>query len=174
MRSPNANAPLQHTKFIYLSILTQKRTWNLGFWPKKGPEIWDFYLTNRRILLRKWALATPPKLIYTYKSKPLKGLKLCILPHQIQVFLRKGTLPPPGALYVDLDLTHGFLRFALSPSKQFLKVGSPGVHHLSHFGWKMKCFVIPHHAFFCVMNKPYIDYIKLLTYRHNLSWIQLK
>ena len=56
------------------------------------------------------------------------GLKLCILPHQIQVFLRKGALLPPGALYVGLDLTHGFLRFALdvSPSKQFLKVGSPG------------------------------------------------
>ena len=48
------------------------------------------------------------------------------------------------------------------------------VHHLSHFWWKMKCFVIPQHAFFCIMNKPYIDYIKLLTYRHNLSWIQLK
>ena len=48
------------------------------------------------------------------------------------------------------------------------------VHHLSHFWWKMKCFVIPQHAFFCVMNKPYIDHIKLLTYRHNLSWIQLK
>ena len=48
------------------------------------------------------------------------------------------------------------------------------VHHLSHFWWKMKCFVIPQHAFFCVMNKPYVDYIKLLTYRHNLSWIQLK
>ena len=48
------------------------------------------------------------------------------------------------------------------------------VPHLSHFWWKMKCFVIPQHAFFCVMNKPYIDYIKLLTYRYNLSWIQLK
>ena len=48
------------------------------------------------------------------------------------------------------------------------------VHHLSHFWWKMKWFLIPQHAFFCVMNKPYIDYIKLLTYRHNLSWIQLK
>ena len=48
------------------------------------------------------------------------------------------------------------------------------VHHLSHFWWKIKCFVIPQHAFFCVMNKPYVDYIKLLTYRHNLSWIQLK
>ena len=33
------------------------------------------------------------------------------------------------------------------------------VHHLSHFWWKMKCFVIPQHAFFCVMNKPYIDYM---------------
>ena len=48
------------------------------------------------------------------------------------------------------------------------------VHHLSHFWWKMKCFVMPQHAFFCIMNKSYIDYIKLLTYRPNLSWIQLK
>ena len=48
------------------------------------------------------------------------------------------------------------------------------VHHLSHFWWKMKCFVIPQHAFFCVMNTPYIDYIKLVTYRHNLCWIHLK
>ena len=48
------------------------------------------------------------------------------------------------------------------------------VPHLSHFWWKMKCFVIPQHTFLCVMNKPYIDYIKLLAYRLNLSWIQLK
>ena len=37
----------------------------------------------------------------------------------------------------------------------------------------MKCFEIPQHAFFCVMNKPYIDYINLLTYRHNLSGLPL-
>ena len=64
----------------------------------------------------------------------------------------------------------------LSDGSCFLHMGCFTIRepHLSHFWWKMKCFVIPQHAFFCVMNKPYIDYIKLLTYRHNLSWIQLK
>ena len=81
-------------------------------------------------------LATPNHI----KFKLLKGLKLCTLPHQVQIFSHGGggaaldpcqelcPWTPPGVLKAGLDPTRWFLRFALdvSPCKQFLKVGSPG------------------------------------------------
>ena len=92
----------------------------------------------------------------TFKCKLLKGLKLCIPPHQIQIFLHKGALPwtpvglspwtPSGALFAGLDHTHGFLRSALdvSPSKQFLKVGSPAFVKYSQGFWIYLYFRIRH------------------------------
>ena len=44
----------------------------------------------------------------------------------------QGFFPLEGPYKTDLNPTRGFLRFALdvSPSKQFLKVGSPAIKHV--------------------------------------------
>ena len=86
----------------------------------------------------------------------------------------RSFLPSMAQLWNSLCAQISAIRSRASFSREVKGCFTIRVHHLSHFWWKMKCFVIPQHAFFCVMNKPYIDYIKLLTYRHNLSWIQLK
>ena len=72
---------------------------------------------------------------------PLKALKLCILPHQIQTFLHKGALPWTTIKGVSPGPHQGPYRHGgrgphswvlalrarcFSPPKQFLKDGSPG------------------------------------------------
>ena len=69
------DALLQHTKFIYLYILTPPPKEDLKFGIFSSLIVEFSYANNL------------PKLIYTYKSK------LCILPHQIQIFLHNGALP---------------------------------------------------------------------------------
>ena len=87
--------------------------------------------------------------------------------------ISKIWIPPNAAPWLMVPL-HGRCRSSGIAFIFYMGCFTIRVHHLSHLWWKMKCFVIPQHAFFCFMNKPYIEYIKLLTYRHNLSWIQLK
>ena len=119
--------PLTTHKINKLIDFDPKQDLNFGIF---SSLIVDFSYTNNA-----------SKLIYTYKSKLLKGLKLCILPHQKGPtnFPTQGGAaldPCQGLSFLDpirgpirggLNHTHGFLRFALdvSPSKQFLKVGSP-------------------------------------------------
>ena len=107
-----------------------------------------------------------PCLMERAKETRCAVLRLTILPQLIPNIIFK-TL-------ITMVILDGYSDIQTDSPKSIMGCFTIRVHHLSHFWWKMKCFVIPQHAFFCVMNKPYIDYIKLLTYRHNLSWIQLK
>ena len=60
----------------------------INFDPKK-----DLKFGILSTLIVEFFTQSTPKWMYTYKSKLLKGLKLCILPNQIQIFLHKGALP---------------------------------------------------------------------------------
>ena len=73
-----------------------------------------------------------PKFIHLYTFRPKKGLKFGIFSSPIIEFsYARGRCPGPLSLALPLDPNRGFLRFALdvSPSKQFLKVGSPAIGH---------------------------------------------
>ena len=122
-------APPHCTQHLHRPTFTprKKKACNLEFLAHQSP-----------IFLFKWALPSCyTQIIYTYKFKLLKGLKLCILRHLLQIFLHKGGAAfgpyqgicpwtPPGALWVGLVPTREFFALCvLCFSLQFLKVGNP-------------------------------------------------
>ena len=94
-------------KFLTGFLLTTHKIHTYTFWPKKGLKFGIFSSLIVEFSYTRESLQ-PPKLIYTYKSKLLKGLKLCILPHKKKKkILHKGALPWTPVKDFPLDPIRG-------------------------------------------------------------------
>ena len=93
-------------KFLTGFLLTTHKIHTYTFWPKKGLKCGIFSSLIVEVSYTRGPLQ-PPKLIYTNKSKLLKGLKLCILPHKKKKSYTRGRCLGPLSRAFPLDPIRG-------------------------------------------------------------------